>query len=85
MCALLNNSAPICCRILRKVASDKTDDLGDLSTLGEPEILQKIIEKHNSGAKWTEIYGVNDHKPANMWQKRANGLYTWSLEWQFCV
>ena len=75
MCALLNNSAPICCRILRKVASDKTDDLGDLSTLGEPEILQKIIEKHNSGAKWTEIYGVNDHKPANTWQKRANDLY----------
>jgi acetyl-CoA synthetase len=35
-------------RILRKVAANKTDDLGDLSTLGEPEILTKIIEKHNS-------------------------------------
>jgi hypothetical protein len=43
---LNDNSVP---RILRKIAANKTDDLGDLSTLGEPEILQKIIEKNNSG------------------------------------
>ena len=37
-------------RILRKVASNDTDDLGDISTLAEPEIV-KVIIKHSIKAK----------------------------------
>ena len=33
-------------RILRKIAADKSDELGDISTLAEPEIVQTIIQKH---------------------------------------
>ena len=34
-------------RILRKIAADKPEELGDISTLAEPEIVQIILDKHN--------------------------------------
>jgi len=40
-------SGKIMRRILRKIAADKTDELGDISTLAEPEIVQTIIERHD--------------------------------------
>jgi len=39
-------SGKIMRRILRKIAADKSDELGDISTLAEPEIVQTIIQKH---------------------------------------
>ncbi|BFZ12264.1 hypothetical protein BsWGS_15303 [Bradybaena similaris] len=39
-------SGKIMRRILRKVASDKFDELGDITTLSEPEIVDFIINKH---------------------------------------
>lgn len=33
-------------RILRCVAANKTDDIGDTSTLAEPEVVGKIIIEH---------------------------------------
>lgn len=32
-------------RILRKVAADQTDDLGDISTLAEPGVVQELIDQ----------------------------------------
>ena len=34
-------------RVLRKIASDEVDQLGDISTLGNPTIVQEIIKLHN--------------------------------------
>ena len=31
-------------RILRKIASGETDQLGDISTLQDPEVVQEIID-----------------------------------------
>jgi len=39
-------SGKIMRRILRKVAADQTDDLGDISTLAEPDVVQTIIDRH---------------------------------------
>jgi len=39
-------SGKIMRRILRKVAANKTDDLGDVSTLAEPQVVQTIIDNH---------------------------------------
>lgn len=35
-------------RILRKVAADQTDDLGDISTLAEPAVVHDLIEQHRA-------------------------------------
>ena len=35
-------------RILRKIATNQLEDLGDISTLAEPEIVEKIIQKRNA-------------------------------------
>lgn len=35
-------------RILRKVAARKTDDMGDISTLADPSVVQSIITSHNA-------------------------------------
>ena len=35
-------------RILRKVAANKFDDLGDISTLAEPSVVQEIIDNHKN-------------------------------------
>ena len=39
-------SGKIMRRILRKIASNETEDLGDISTLAEPEVVQVIVDKH---------------------------------------
>lgn len=33
-------------RILRKVAQDKPDELGDVSTLADPSVVEKIVRQH---------------------------------------
>ena len=40
-------SGKIMRRILRKIAANQMDDLGDISTLAEPEIVETIIQKHH--------------------------------------
>ena len=40
-------SGKIMRRILRKVAASKTDDLGDISTLAEPGVVEIIVNSHN--------------------------------------
>jgi acetyl-CoA synthetase len=38
-------SGKIMRRILRKIASDDTDDLGDTSTLADPAVVDSLLEK----------------------------------------
>lgn len=33
-------------RILRKVAADKPDELGDISTLADPSVVEEIVRQH---------------------------------------
>merc|ERR1711872_533725 len=40
-------SGKIMRRILRKIAADQLDDLGDVTTLADPSIVQAIVDKHN--------------------------------------
>jgi acetyl-CoA synthetase len=35
-------------RILRKVAADQPDDLGDITTLSDPSVVEEIIENHKN-------------------------------------
>lgn len=37
-------------RILRKIAADDTENLGDLSTLAAPNVVAKLIENHKSSS-----------------------------------
>ena len=39
-------SGKIMRRILRKIASDRHDELGDVSTLADPSVVERIIQKH---------------------------------------
>jgi len=39
-------SGKIMRRILRKISSDEGDQLGDLSSLGDPSIVEKLMEQH---------------------------------------
>lgn len=49
-------------RILRKVASGKFDELGDITTLSEPEIVEFIIKKHSElVAEVNEKWSVKVH------------------------
>ena len=41
-------SGKIMRRILRKVAASKTDDLGDISTLADPGVVEIIVNNHNN-------------------------------------
>jgi acetyl-CoA synthetase len=34
-------------RILKKIAANKPDELGDTSTLFDPSVVTQILEKHN--------------------------------------
>ena len=38
-------------RILRKIAADKTDELGDVSTLADPSVVELIVQKHINQTK----------------------------------
>ena len=33
-------------RILRKIAANRTDELGDVSTLADPSVVELIVQKH---------------------------------------
>ena len=41
-------SGKIMRRILRKVAASKTDDLGDISTLADPGVVEIIVNNHKN-------------------------------------
>jgi acetyl-CoA synthetase len=40
-------SGKIMRRILRKIAADESDQLGDISTLADPAVVQQLIDEHN--------------------------------------
>ena len=35
-------------RILRKIAANKTDELGDVSTLADPSVVELIVQKYTA-------------------------------------
>ena len=37
-------------RILRKIAAGEHEGLGDVTTLAEPEVVEKLIEQHTQQA-----------------------------------
>ena len=39
-------SGKIMRRILKKIASNQSDELGDVSTLADPSVVELIVEKH---------------------------------------
>ena len=53
LCSALpkTRSGKIMRRILRKIASSDYDNLGDISTLAEPEVVAKITAQHSKLAK----------------------------------
>ena len=38
-------------RILRKIAASEYDGLGDVTTLAEPEVVERLIEEHKASRK----------------------------------
>ena len=36
-------------RILRKIAASEYDGLGDVSTLAEPEVVERLVKEHKTG------------------------------------
>lgn len=38
-------------RVLRKVSADQSDELGDVSTLADPSIVEVIVKNHDKLAK----------------------------------
>jgi acetyl-CoA synthetase len=38
-------------RILRKIAANESDQLGDISTLADPGVVQQLVEEHARAAK----------------------------------
>jgi len=38
-------------RILKKIASDQSDQLGDVSTLADPSVVELIVQKHREKSK----------------------------------
>ena len=41
-------SGKIMRRILRKIAANKTDELGDVSTLADPSVVELIVQKYTA-------------------------------------
>ena len=41
-------SGKIMRRILRKIAADETEDLGDITTLADPDVVQQLIAKRQA-------------------------------------
>ena len=35
-------------RVLRKVAANRSDELGDISTLADPSVVELIVKKHTT-------------------------------------
>ena len=44
-------SGKIMRRILRKIAASEYDGLGDVTTLAEPEVVERLIEEHKASRK----------------------------------
>jgi acetyl-CoA synthetase len=44
-------SGKIMRRILRKIAASEYEGLGDLTTLAEPEVVDRLIQEHKAGLK----------------------------------
>jgi acetyl-CoA synthetase len=44
-------SGKIMRRILRKIASGEYEGMGDTSTLAEPDVVNKLIDEHQSHAR----------------------------------
>ncbi len=44
-------SGKIMRRVLRKVAADQMDDLGDISTLADPSVVEEIVKNHKEMKK----------------------------------
>ena len=44
-------SGKIMRRILRKVAADLTEDMGDISTLADPSVVEELIAQHKELVK----------------------------------
>lgn len=44
-------SGKIMRRILRKIAADQPEELGDVSTLFDPSVVDALIQKHNEITK----------------------------------
>ena len=42
-------SGKIMRRILRKIACSEYDGLGDITTLAEPEVVERLIQEHKTG------------------------------------
>jgi len=42
-------SGKIMRRILRKIAADESDQLGDISTLADPSVVDQLIREHARG------------------------------------
>ena len=34
-------------RILRKIAADRPDELGDITTLADPSVVEEILKRYN--------------------------------------
>ena len=43
-------------RILRKIASNQHDELGDVSTLADPSVVELIVKKHRVDQQWTIFF-----------------------------
>ena len=46
-------SGKIMRRILRKIAANKPDELGDITTLSDPSVVEEIVKLHSS-KNWKE-------------------------------
>ncbi len=44
-------SGKIMRRILRKIAASEYDGMGDLTTLAEPEVVDRLIQEHRTGLR----------------------------------
>jgi len=40
-------------RILRKIGSNQHDELGDVSTLADPSVVELIVKKHTVDQQWS--------------------------------
>ena len=53
-------SGKIMRRILRKVASSEYEGLGDISTLAEPDVVQRLIDEHRQQGALDSGLGTRD-------------------------
>lgn len=46
-------------RILKKIASDQSDQLGDVSTLADPSVVELIVQKHREKSEEEAISWIS--------------------------